>query len=94
MLRFRIGANTSYEIGEQEDCEAEQVETEGSKGIAREESSKEKQWGGKRMRSEGSIESSNNQEKQHQSIRRLPVRRNWQKRSAPFSLADNTEVKR
>ncbi|GFS93688.1 hypothetical protein NPIL_176251 [Nephila pilipes] len=60
-----------------EGSRVEQVETEGSKGLAREESSKEEQWRGKRMRSEGSIESSNNHERQHQSKRRPPVRRNW-----------------
>ncbi|GFT56839.1 hypothetical protein NPIL_115191 [Nephila pilipes] len=46
------------------------------------------------MRSEGSIESSNNHERQHQSKRRPPVRRNWRKRSAPSSLVENIEVKR
>ncbi|GFU06920.1 hypothetical protein NPIL_304441 [Nephila pilipes] len=46
------------------------------------------------MRSEGSTESSNNHERQRQSKRRPPVRRNWQKRSAPSSLVSNTEVKR
>ncbi|GFT90259.1 uncharacterized protein NPIL_548771 [Nephila pilipes] len=56
---------------------AEQVETEGSKGLARKESSKEEQWRGERMRSEGSIEFSNNYEREYQSKRRLPVRRNW-----------------
>ncbi|GFT11871.1 hypothetical protein NPIL_80971, partial [Nephila pilipes] len=45
------------------------------------------------MRSEGSTESSNNHERQHQSKRRPPVRRNWQKRSEPSSLVENTEVK-
>ncbi|GFS55498.1 hypothetical protein NPIL_559831 [Nephila pilipes] len=73
---------------------AEQVETEGSKGLAREESSKEEQWRGKRTRSEESIESSNNHERTHQSKRRPPVRRNWRKRSAPSSLVENIEVKR
>ncbi|GFT27314.1 hypothetical protein NPIL_311991 [Nephila pilipes] len=77
-----------------EGSRAEQVETEGSKGPAREETSKEEQWQGKRMRSERSIESSNNHERQHQSKRRPLVRRNWRKRSAPFSLIENTEVKR
>ncbi|GFT70224.1 hypothetical protein NPIL_163091 [Nephila pilipes] len=72
----------------------DQVETEGSKGLAREESTKEEQWQGKRIRSEGSTESSNNHERQHQSKRRPPVRRNWQKRNAPSSLVENTEVKR
>ncbi|GFT71590.1 hypothetical protein NPIL_283251 [Nephila pilipes] len=65
---FGIGTNTSYELGKQEDCEerddgvvetdgldgegsrAEQIEIEGSK--AKEESTKEEQWRGKRMRSE------------------------------------------
>ncbi|GFS71877.1 hypothetical protein NPIL_194971 [Nephila pilipes] len=77
-----------------EGSRAEQVETEGSKSLAREESTKEEQWRSKRMRSEGSTESSNNHERQHQSKRRRPVRRNWRKRSAPSSLVENTEVKR
>ncbi|GFU42962.1 uncharacterized protein NPIL_190851 [Nephila pilipes] len=67
-----------------EGSRAEQVETEGSKGLAREESSKEEQWRGKRMRSEGSIESSNNHERQHQSKRRPPVRRNWENAARLF----------
>ncbi|GFS84856.1 hypothetical protein NPIL_321251 [Nephila pilipes] len=71
-----------------EGSRAEQVETKGSKSLAREESSKEKQWRGKRMRSEGSTESSNNHERQHQSKRRPPVF------AAPSSLIENTEVKR
>ncbi|GFS83642.1 hypothetical protein NPIL_362161 [Nephila pilipes] len=77
-----------------EGSRAEKVEIEGSKGLAREETSKEKQWRGKRMRSEGSTEFCNNREIQHQSKRRLPVRRNWRKRSAPSSLVENIEVKR
>ncbi|GFT17836.1 hypothetical protein NPIL_150681 [Nephila pilipes] len=77
-----------------EGSRAEQVETEGSKGLARKESSKEEQWRGKRMRSEGSTESSNNHERQHQSKRRLSVRNNWRKRRAHSSLVENTEVKR
>ncbi|GFU37168.1 hypothetical protein NPIL_136351 [Nephila pilipes] len=36
-----------------EGSRAEQVETEGSKGLAREESTKEEQWRSKRMRNEG-----------------------------------------
>ncbi|GFT09849.1 hypothetical protein NPIL_180231 [Nephila pilipes] len=76
-----------------EGSRAEQVETGGSKGLVREETSKEKQWRGKRMRSEGSTESCNNRESWHQSKRRLPERRNWRKRSAP-SLVEITEVKR
>ncbi|GFT01136.1 hypothetical protein NPIL_191141 [Nephila pilipes] len=72
----------------------EQVETEGSKDLAREESSKEGQWRGKGMRSERSTEYSNKREKQHQSKGRPPVRRNWRKRSAPSSLVENIEVKR
>ncbi|GFT77553.1 hypothetical protein NPIL_20051 [Nephila pilipes] len=55
-----------------------QVETEGSKDLAREESTKEEQWRGKR--SEGSAESPINHERQHQSKRRPPARRNWRKR--------------
>ncbi|GFT62791.1 hypothetical protein NPIL_292241, partial [Nephila pilipes] len=77
-----------------EGSRAEQVETEGSKGLAREESTKKEQWRNKRMRSERSIESSNNHERQHQSKRRPPVRRNWRKRNTPSSLIENTEVKR
>ncbi|GFS35430.1 hypothetical protein NPIL_79661 [Nephila pilipes] len=77
-----------------EGSKAEQIETEDSKGLARDESSKEEQWRDKRMRSERSIESSNNHERHHQSKRRPPVRRNWRKRSAPSSLIKNTEVKR
>ncbi|GFU37147.1 hypothetical protein NPIL_591861 [Nephila pilipes] len=46
------------------------------------------------MTSEGSAESSNNHERQHQIKRRPPVRRNWRKRSAPSSLVENIEVKR
>ncbi|GFU17074.1 hypothetical protein NPIL_427111 [Nephila pilipes] len=60
-----------------EGSRAEQVETEGSKGLAREETSKEKQWRGKRVRSERSTESPNKHERQYQSKRRPPVRRNW-----------------
>ncbi|GFT62947.1 hypothetical protein NPIL_557201 [Nephila pilipes] len=71
-----------------------QVEIEGSKGLARTECTKGEQWRGKRIRSEGSAESSNNHERQHQSKRRPPVRRNCRKRSAPSSLVENTEVKR
>ncbi|GFT72938.1 hypothetical protein NPIL_306141 [Nephila pilipes] len=71
-----------------------QVETEGSKGLAREESSKEKQWRCKRMRSGWSIEFSNNYEREFQSKRRPPVRRNWRERSAPSSFIENTEVQR
>ncbi|GFS69646.1 uncharacterized protein NPIL_312861 [Nephila pilipes] len=43
-----------------ERSKAEQVGTESSKGLAREETSKKKQWRDKRVRSEGSIEFSNN----------------------------------
>ncbi|GFS82691.1 hypothetical protein NPIL_278291 [Nephila pilipes] len=73
---------------------AEQVETEGSKGLAREETSRKEKWRGKRMMSEGSTESSNNKERRHRSKRRPPVRRNWRKLSAPSSLVENSEVKR
>ncbi|GFT39601.1 hypothetical protein NPIL_560451 [Nephila pilipes] len=75
-----------------EESRAEQVETEGSKGLASEETSKEKQWRGKRMRSEGSTESSNKRKRQLQRKRWPPVRRNWGKRNAP-SLVEN-KVKR
>ncbi|GFS76543.1 uncharacterized protein NPIL_147811 [Nephila pilipes] len=77
-----------------EGSSAEQVETEGSKGLANEESSKEGQWRGRRVRSKGSTESSNNKEKRHQSKRRPPVRRKWRKRSEPSSVVENTEVER
>ncbi|GFS94932.1 hypothetical protein NPIL_105261, partial [Nephila pilipes] len=77
-----------------EGSRAEQVESEYRKGLAREESSKEKQWRCKRMRSEGSIEFSNNYEREYQSKRRPPGRKNWQKRSAPSSLIDNTVQRR
>ncbi|GFT62750.1 hypothetical protein NPIL_627631 [Nephila pilipes] len=56
---------------------AEQVETEGSKGLAREETSKKEKWRGKRMMSERSTESSSNKERRHQSKRRPPGRLNW-----------------
>ncbi|GFS94543.1 hypothetical protein NPIL_11051 [Nephila pilipes] len=46
------------------------------------------------MMSEGSTEYSNKRERQHQSKRRPPVRRNWRKRRAPSSLVENTEVNR
>ncbi|GFT44969.1 hypothetical protein NPIL_649991 [Nephila pilipes] len=79
---------------EGEGSRAKQAETEGSKGLAKKEISKKKQWQGKRMRSEGSTESSNNHESRHQSKRKLPVRRNERKRRAPSSLVENIEVKR
>ncbi|GFU01402.1 hypothetical protein NPIL_510091 [Nephila pilipes] len=53
---------------------AEQVETEGSKGLAQEESFKKEKWQIKRMMSEGSTESCNDREGRHQSERRLLVR--------------------
>ncbi|GFU36466.1 hypothetical protein NPIL_660631 [Nephila pilipes] len=71
---------------------AELVKTKDSKGLAREETSKNEKWGGKRMMSEGSTESSNKHGSQHQSKRRNSVRRNWRKRSAPL-FVENTEVK-
>ncbi|GFU22325.1 hypothetical protein NPIL_263561 [Nephila pilipes] len=55
-----------------EGSRTEQVETEGSKGLARIETSKAKQWRGKRMRSKGSTEYSNKHESQHQSKWRPP----------------------
>ncbi|GFS91809.1 hypothetical protein NPIL_583671 [Nephila pilipes] len=58
---------------------AEQVENEGSKGLAREESSNKEKWQIKRMMSEGSTESCNDREGRHQSERRLPVRMNGRK---------------
>ncbi|GFS60549.1 histidine triad nucleotide-binding protein 3 [Nephila pilipes] len=63
-----------------EGSRAEQVETEGGKGLARKESSKKEKWQIKRMRSEGSTEYYNKRESRHQSKRRLPVRMNGQKR--------------
>ncbi|GFT00961.1 uncharacterized protein NPIL_582301 [Nephila pilipes] len=77
-----------------EGTRAEKVETEGSKGLARGESTKKEKWQIKRMRSEGSTEFSIKHERKHQSKRRPPVRRNWRKRSAPSSLVENTEVKK
>ncbi|GFT24093.1 uncharacterized protein NPIL_690671 [Nephila pilipes] len=77
-----------------EGSRAEQVENEYSKGLAKEETSKRKQWRSKRMISEGSTEYSNKHESQHQSKERPSVRRNWRKRSAPSSLIENTEVQR
>ncbi|GFU36840.1 hypothetical protein NPIL_220601 [Nephila pilipes] len=53
---------------------AEQVETEGNKGLAR------GKWQIKRMMSEGSTESCNDREGRHQSERRLLVRINGRKR--------------
>ncbi|GFU11677.1 hypothetical protein NPIL_439051 [Nephila pilipes] len=73
---------------------AEQVESEGSKGLASEESSKEGHWRGRRVISKGSTESSNNKEKRHQSKRRPPVRKKWRKRSEPSSMVENTEMER
>ncbi|GFS99835.1 hypothetical protein NPIL_271501, partial [Nephila pilipes] len=77
-----------------EGSRAENVEIESSKGLARGESTKEKQCRSKRMRSKGWTESCNKQERWHLSKRRPPVRLNWQKRRAPSSLVKNTEVKR
>ncbi|GFS30847.1 hypothetical protein NPIL_70881, partial [Nephila pilipes] len=77
-----------------EGSRAKQEETEGSKGLASEESTKEGQWRGRRVRSEGSIEFYNNYEREYQSKRRLSVRRNWRKRSGPSSMVENTEVER
>ncbi|GFS65662.1 uncharacterized protein NPIL_322031, partial [Nephila pilipes] len=77
-----------------EGSRAEQVEIEGSKGLAREKRTREKQCQIKRMRSEGSNEFSNNYEREYQSKRRPPVRGNWRKRSMPSSLNENTEVQR
>ncbi|GFS58912.1 uncharacterized protein NPIL_211621 [Nephila pilipes] len=77
-----------------EGSKAEQVRTEGSKGLASEESSKEEQWRGRRVRSEGSIEFSSNYEGEYQSKRMPHVRLIWRKRSAPSSLVENSEVKR
>ncbi|GFS70015.1 hypothetical protein NPIL_62931 [Nephila pilipes] len=58
---------------------AEQVESEYSKGLARE-SSKKQKWRGKVMVSEGSTESCNDRKYRHQSERRLPGRMNERKR--------------
>ncbi|GFU11055.1 uncharacterized protein NPIL_422531 [Nephila pilipes] len=63
-----------------EGSRAEQVETEGSKGLAREKRTREKQCRGKRMMSEGSTESCNNCEDLHQSKSRLSVIMNGRKR--------------
>ncbi|GFS98619.1 hypothetical protein NPIL_342331 [Nephila pilipes] len=59
---------------------AELVETEGSKGVASEESSKEGQWRGRRVRSKGSTESCNDREGRIQNERGLPVKMNGRKR--------------
>ncbi|GFS78775.1 hypothetical protein NPIL_325341 [Nephila pilipes] len=66
------------------DGEVSRVESEYSKGLDSEETSKRKQCRGRRMMSEGSTESSNNKERRHLSKRRPPVRRNWRKLSAFF----------
>ncbi|GFT21560.1 uncharacterized protein NPIL_400291 [Nephila pilipes] len=73
---------------------AEQIETEGSKGIAQEESSKREKWEIKRIMSEGSTEFSNNYEREYRSKRRPHVRLNCRERSAPSSIAEDTEVER
>ncbi|GFS67015.1 hypothetical protein NPIL_21101 [Nephila pilipes] len=57
---------------------AEQVESEYSKGLARESSKKEK-WRGKVMMSEESTESCNDRKGRHQSERRSPGRMNGRK---------------
>ncbi|GFT83445.1 putative RNA-directed DNA polymerase from transposon X-element [Nephila pilipes] len=77
-----------------EGSRAEQVETEGSKSLALEETFKKEKWRGKRMMSKGLTQSCNNKERRHQSKRRPPGRLNWRKRSAPSSLVENIEVKR
>ncbi|GFU29372.1 hypothetical protein NPIL_98811 [Nephila pilipes] len=69
-----------------EGSRAEQVECEYSKGLAREETSKKKQWRSKRMISEGLTEYSNTHESQHQSREKPPVRMNWPECSALSSL--------
>ncbi|GFU60991.1 hypothetical protein NPIL_498981 [Nephila pilipes] len=76
-----------------EGSRAEQVESEYSKGLDKEEIYKKKQWRSKRMISEGSTEYSNKHESQHQSKKRPPVRMNWRERSEPSSLVENNEVK-
>ncbi|GFU40245.1 hypothetical protein NPIL_596561 [Nephila pilipes] len=58
---------------------AEQVEIEGSKGLAREKRTRGKQCRGKKKVSEGSTESCNDHEGRHQSKRRLPERMNRRK---------------
>ncbi|GFT00683.1 hypothetical protein NPIL_550931 [Nephila pilipes] len=72
-----------------EGSRAEQVEIEGSKGLAREKRTREKQCRGERMMSEGSTESRNDKERLHQSKRRPPVRRNWRERNAPSTMVEN-----
>ncbi|GFT69027.1 hypothetical protein NPIL_677961 [Nephila pilipes] len=77
-----------------EGSRAEEVENKGSKGLAREKSTREKQCRGKRMMSEKSTESCNNKERRRQSKRSSPGRLKWRKCSATSSLDKNTEVQR
>ncbi|GFT31416.1 hypothetical protein NPIL_562661 [Nephila pilipes] len=73
---------------------AEQAETQGSKGLAREESSKKKKWQIKRVRSKGSTESCNDHEGPHQSERRLPVRMNRRKRPGTRNITVGIEAEK
>ncbi|GFT82714.1 hypothetical protein NPIL_484671 [Nephila pilipes] len=70
--------------------EGSRVESEYSKGLANEESSKEGQWRGRRVRSKGLTESSNNKERRHRNERRPPRRLNWRERSVSSSLGPGT----
>ncbi|GFS88513.1 transposon Tf2-6 polyprotein [Nephila pilipes] len=70
--------------------EGSRVESEYSNGLAHEESSKEGQWRGRRVRSKGSTESSNNKERRHRNKRRPPRRLNWRERSVSSSLGPGT----
>ncbi|GFT90839.1 hypothetical protein NPIL_367621 [Nephila pilipes] len=67
-----------------EGSRAEQVEIEGSKGLARE------KWKIMRMTCKGSTESYNGKERLHQSKRKPHVRLTWRGRSAPSSLRPGT----
>ncbi|GFT96388.1 hypothetical protein NPIL_287041, partial [Nephila pilipes] len=69
--------------------EGSRVESEYSKGLANEESSKEGQWQGRKVRSKGSTESSNNKERRHRNKRRPPRRLNWRERSVFFIRSRN-----
>ncbi|GFT69217.1 hypothetical protein NPIL_690551, partial [Nephila pilipes] len=70
--------------------EGSRVESEYSKGLANEESSKEGQWRGRRVRSKGLTEPSNNKERRHRNERRPPRRLNWRERSVSSSLGPGT----
>ncbi|GFS69855.1 uncharacterized protein NPIL_641871, partial [Nephila pilipes] len=70
--------------------EGSRVESEYSKGLANKESSKERQWRGRRVRSKWLTESSNNKERRHRNERRPPRRLNWREGSVSSSLGPGT----